>query len=155
MFRAQFILRGCSRREGENLPELAIGHLLEALAAWNADYIRQRARIGRPVPALYDLFRAGRIRYERERVWTVLHNGQYRSVGREDWLDCEEAIKRGVADCEDLACWRAGELRAAGEAAKVLFSIRERPHSGRLFHIIVERGNGAVEDPSRALGMRP
>lgn len=123
--------------------------MLEALAAWNADLIRNEAAAGRPVPPIY---KAG-VRYERERTWTVLRNGHLRVEGREDWLDCLEIIALRRGDCEDLACWRVGELRAQGLPARVLFSIRPQPGGARLFHIIVDRGDGRLEDPSRALGM--
>jgi hypothetical protein len=154
VFRASFILRGASLARGRELPELAIGHLLEALAAWNTDLLRHEAEQGRPLPSMYELGRAGRMRYERERSHSVARGGHIVTEGREEWLDAPEIIARGKGDCEDLACWRVGELRAQGVPARVTFSIRSRPH-GRLFHIIVERGDGQLEDPSRALGMRP
>jgi hypothetical protein len=128
--------------------------MLEALAAWNRDLLANEAHAGRPLPTIYDAFRAGKLRYAREREWIFVRSGVMRAVGREDWIDAVEALRIGKADCEDLACWRAAELRNLGMPARVVFSVRRRP-KGRLFHIVVERGDGQLEDPSRALGMRP
>ena len=59
-----------------------------------------------------------------------------------------------VSNCEDLACWRIAELR-------VRHNENARPHitakkigNFTLFHIMVRRGDGSIEDPSRILGMR-
>lgn len=150
MFRASFVLRGCSSALGSKLPERAIELLLESLAAWNVELLSQMRRRNIAFPRLYE----SGVRYERERNWIQLPDGRIERVGLEDWIDCLEAVRRGQADCEDLACWRAAELRLEGLPAKVLFFIGE--HDGRrLFHIIVDRGDGQLEDPSRALGMRP
>lgn len=56
------------------------------------------------------------------------------------------------ADCEALAPWRAAELRVSGEdpAAHVLVY----PSGTSKFHAIVMRGDGTLEDPSLALGMK-
>lgn len=83
------------------------------------------------------LYRSG-VRYRRE------------AVGSESWqLPSETASLRG-GDCEDLACWRAAELQIAGERARVLVK-QVRP---RLFHVVVVRANGTIEDPSKKLGMK-
>lgn len=85
-------------------------------------------------PSLYD---AG-VRYQRE-------------VGTERWLTPSQTFAAGRGDCEDLASWRAAELRVSGEdpeaRARVL---RSGP---RTWHAVVERGDGTLEDPSRELGM--
>lgn len=151
MFRASFILRGCSASRDPSLPDRAIGHLLEALASWNCDLLRSERRAGRPLPPVYQ----SGVRYAREREWIRLPNGSLELEGLEDWIDALEAVRRGQADCEDLACWRAAELRLAGHPrARVVFNVAPG-RTGRLFHILVDRGDGELEDPSRALGMRP
>ena len=154
MFRAQFVLGGCSTKRGKDLPELALGHMLEALAAWDRDLLEHERARGKPLPSIYDAHKAGRLKYAREREWVFIRPGVMRAIGREDWIDAVEALRVGKADCEDLACWRAAELRCSGMAARVVFSVKRRP-KGRLFHILVERADGQLEDPSRALGMRP
>jgi len=83
------------------------------------------------------LYESG-VRYEREQP------------GRERWRRIDEAMAAGVGDCEDLAAWRAAELRVRrGEAARAIVY-----RSGkRRFHAVVQRADGSIEDPSRALGM--
>lgn len=74
-----------------------------------------------------------------------------REQGTENWLLPSEALVAGVADCEDLSAYRVGELRATGvdPAARIVVE-----QSGpRTLHAVVRRGNGTIEDPSRALGM--
>lgn len=87
----------------------------------------------RPLPALY----ASGVRYQRE------HN-------REDWQTAEETLQRGHGDCEDLAAFRAAELRNAGELGAKAVCYAPRPG---LIHCVVRRADGTIEDPSRRLGM--
>lgn len=59
-----------------------------------------------------------------------------------------------VSNCDDLAPWRCAELRNAGEHAKIRITWREHPLTGqKVFHVVVRRENGEVEDPSLKLGM--
>jgi len=87
------------------------------------------------LPPLY----SGRIRYVRERP------------GREQWQTALETASRGVGDCEDLAAYRLAELQAGGERGATILVRVVRPE---LFHIVVKRASGAIEDPSARLGMR-
>lgn len=60
-----------------------------------------------------------------------------------------------VHNCEDLACWRAAELRVRyGVLAEPTFIWKLRPKGGYLYHILVKLPDGRIEDPSRTLGMR-
>lgn len=89
-----------------------------------------------PLPPLYQ----SGVRYERE------------PRGQENWQTCHETLKRKAGDCEDLAAWRAAELRVTGaDPAAVAIIKRIRPG---LIHCLVRRGNGHLEDPSKILGMR-
>lgn len=90
-----------------------------------------------PRPPLYELARAGRVRYRRERA------------PRERWL-CPSLVLAGGGDldCEDAAAWRAAELRLAGERALAYVRTTAR---GNLFHAVVRREDGRVEDPSRRI----
>lgn len=61
-------------------------------------------------------------------------------------------VARGWGDCDDLAPWHAGSLRATGRDPKARAVVRR---SGpQRWHVVVRRGDGSVEDPSVAAGMR-
>jgi hypothetical protein len=84
-----------------------------------------------------DLYAAG-VRYERE------------PRGVERWQSALDLLRTRRGDCEDLASYRAAWLRVnTGEAAR---AIAYRT-GARKFHAVVARGDGTIEDPSRALGM--
>jgi hypothetical protein len=95
--------------------------------------MEEAERLGQAVPRLYE----SRARYRREKP------------GHEFWKGALDAL--GVAesmtgDCEDLAAYRAAELRFFdGEPARVRIVRTERGS----FHAVVERGDGTLEDPSR------
>lgn len=87
-------------------------------------------------PRLY----ASGVRYRRERP-----------EERESWRTIPVVLAEGHGDCEDLASWRAAELRVSGEDPQARpFIYRTRSGS---YHVVVRRGDGEVEDPSRLLGM--
>jgi hypothetical protein len=89
--------------------------------------------------------------------------------GREDWLDAPAVLRQGFADCEDLAAYRAAELRVAGFDVEPVIKwqwiprelmIRQGypadklPSKGVwLVHCCVRWPDGRIEDPSRILGM--
>ncbi len=89
------------------------------------------------------VYKAG-VRYRREKCVDVECSQRF-----EDWQVPSVVMQLGWGDCEDLAAWRAAELRLQGEKARAV------PRSVRpgLVHIVVRRGNGKIEDPSRILGM--
>ena len=131
------VLRGA---RGDRAPR-ALGHLLNALTEINVDWMRSLAGVGLPLPLLY----SSGFRYQRE---------NYKGPHPEDWRDCLEVVRRRGGDCEDLCAYRAAELRARfGEPAAKCAFVEVPRRSGRLFHIVVLRQNGAMEDPSRELGM--
>jgi len=84
------------------------------------------------------IYKSG-VRYQREQ-------------GTEIWKPAPRVFADRVGDCEDLAAWRAAELRQAGEEGARAVAIHH-PNS-RLWHAVVEREDGTIEDPSKALGMR-
>jgi len=64
-------------------------------------------------------------------------------------------LARGWGDCDDLGPWRVAELRAAGEKAKIRIQWKWHQISGqKLFHVVVRRADGTIEDPSALLGMK-
>ena len=125
-----------------------LGLLLEALTKVN-EILMWRQRL----PSLYQ----SGVRYQAE------------PIGTEDWLDALQVLLRRYADCEDLAAYRAAELR-------VYHRIRARPvyifgtdgQGRQLYHCRVRYpasagpqhpsatliGDEYEEDPSVVLGMR-
>lgn len=100
----------------------------EALTAMN--YVLM-SREPDSYPPLYE----SGVRYRRE------------EPGREDWLTADAILAQGYADCEDLAGYRAAELRREGIPARVLV----RPTRRGSYHAVVVYPDGDIEDPSRIL----
>lgn len=75
--------------------------------------------------------------------------------GTETFVDLYEVIRKRGGDCAHLAAWRVAELRALGERAslRVTWQVDEIRRI-RVFHVVVRRADGSVEDPSALLGMR-
>lgn len=71
---------------------------------------------------------------------------------REHWQDIPTCIERKTGDCEDLSCYRVGELRHAGIMAHPYIKWRLVNGSHR-YHCLVQWPDGRIEDPSIALGM--
>ena len=72
--------------------------------------------------------------------------------GDECWDDAIEVIRRGWGDCDDLGMWRAAERRVRlGDAGARAIAYRSGP---RLWHAVTLTGDGYIDDPSLALGMR-
>lgn len=103
--------------------------------------VRRDMRYLRANPATPELFRAG-IPYVAE------------PRGQERWQDVPSTMKRGQADCEDVACWRVAELRLRGIPAEPHIVWRTMPDGMVLYHVLVKMPDGTTEDPSRILGMR-
>lgn len=60
-------------------------------------------------------------------------------------------LARGHGDCDDLAPWHAGSLRAGGVDPGARAIVRK---SGpKRWHAIVQRSDGSIEDPSAHAGM--
>lgn len=110
-----------------------VGHLLHALTAIDLDWLNAH-------PTTPRLYAAGVV-YKAERL------------GMEIWRSIPRVRALGFGDCEDLVCWRVAELRKDGENAHA-FSKRKRTPRGWLYHILVRRADGTIEDPSQLLGMK-
>jgi hypothetical protein len=123
----------------------AVNRALRLLVAQDVEYLRRH-------PGTPDLYRSG-VRYQME------------PLGREEWLTIPDVLARGVGDCEDLAAWRAAELRAKGYGDAFAFGVEAgvltHPTAGRVavVHVLVSRDGSCdpsqVEDPSAELGMPP
>ena len=107
--------------------------LLQGLVGVNRTWLGQYPG----TPPLYDT----KIVYERE-------------VNTESWRDIPTLLTKGVGDCEDLACYRIAELNHWGIGARPYIKWRKNPQGkGLMYHAVVLRPDGAIEDPSKALGM--
>lgn len=90
--------------------------------------------------------------------------------GDDDWCDIMIALRRKIADCDDLATARAAQLQARGIAARAIPLLRRSPGKHD-YHVVVmwpkglrsypptvyrdPSGSGLLlEDPSKLLGMR-
>lgn len=141
MYRITFVLslfKGAADRE---LSHASLKTLLMALMWVDILYLKEHPE----VPALIANGGVGPagVRYQEE------------PPGQEDWQDIPTTLKLGIGDCEDIACWRAAELRVReGIMAEPTFIWKLRPNGGYLYHILVRYPDGRIEDPSRTLGMR-
>jgi hypothetical protein len=87
----------------------------------------------------------------RGRVPPLYSSGvRYRRERPDRWQTLDIVLAKGAGDCEDLAAWRAAELRQGGENAYATV----RRVGPRNWHAFVVRGDGSTEDPSARLGMR-
>lgn len=71
--------------------------------------------------------------------------------GNEHFDHALKVLARGWGDCDDLAPWRAGSLRATGEDPGATAVVRKSGPSR--WHAVVLRSDGSIDDPSRAAGM--
>ena len=112
--------------------------VLEGLVRANQRYIEHQARNGVRIPLPYQ---AG-VRYAEEP-----------DNGYEQFDDIPTVQRRGWGDCDDLAAWVCAWRRAHGEACTLRITWRRQRNGRRMFHVVVRRGNGSIEDPSKLLGM--
>lgn len=122
-----------------NVPRVpgALDAVLEGLTGLNATIM---ASPGAKFPLLYEAD-----------VWWMSE-----PVTVEDWYNVAEVLRRrdeGLgSDCEDLAAYRAAELRVfLGEPAQAV-AVAIRPGH---YHAVVRRADGTLEDPSRICGKVP
>lgn len=106
----------------------ALQSALDALTAFNVGWLTLHPQF----PALY----TSGVRYKRE-------------FPREQWDTAPMVLAAREGDCEDLAAWRAAELRVREGIPARAIPLRTR--NG--WHIVVQTGPARIEDPSRRLGM--
>jgi hypothetical protein len=58
-----------------------------------------------------------------------------------------------VSQCDNVATWRAAELRQNGIAASPFITWRKRADGGMTYHVLVRWPDNTLEDPSLLLGM--
>lgn len=101
-------------------------------------------------PETPDLYKAG-VTYKPERR---RESGGRVSEYGEEWQTIPWVIYRGYGDCEDLAAWRAAELRVKYNIkANPFIKIRRMPDGYWRAHVVARWPNGQIEDPSAKLGM--
>lgn len=113
----------------------------EALnAALEAVTIANEGMIARGLaPKITGLIKAGKVKWKPE------------PPGDEHFDGVMTVAKRGWGDCDDLAPAYAGQLRATGVDPKARAFVKK---SGpERWHALVRRGDGTIEDPSKAAGM--
>jgi hypothetical protein len=132
-------------RRSRRLAEV-IKPVLEATVQINREYLRANPS----TPNLYD----SGVRYQNEPA-------RINQNGIEMFDIIPVMLRRGWGDCDDLAPWRVAELQERfGEPASIRIQWKARPGRGKLYHVLVRRGNVpathpfSIEDPSRRLGMR-
>lgn len=125
------------------LTDGALGYLLDCLTNIDCEQLSTYPKI----PLIYN----SGVRY--------FHDGN-----DDPWMDVLSILSahraaladnsRAIVDCEDLACWRAAELRVRfGVDANPTWIRRMRSDGKQLIHIFVRLPNGSFEDPSRIMGM--
>lgn len=120
--------------EPDRLTPEVVSALCDALVRIDRDYLRRH-------PATPPLYQSG-VRYQEE------------PPGVERWAPVGKVLELRYGDCEDLACWRCAELQERdGERATPLVERSWLPAVGWLYHVVVRRADGRIEDPSRLLGM--
>lgn len=113
----------------------------ESAVLSNRALLREAKRKGKPIPPL---FKSG-VRYENEPPGMV-----------DECLDIPKILRQGHGDCLHLSAWRVAELREQGEKRariRVTFKKSRLNPKKRIFHVLVRRGSGLIEDPSEILGM--
>jgi hypothetical protein len=111
-----------------------LDHALGVLQGINEHLLRTRRIGGQPIPPLY----AAGVHYERE------------PDGREWWQTVADNVIEREGDCEDLACHRAADLVVYEREPARAVAKRTGAH---LYHAVVQRADGTIEDPSARLGM--
>lgn len=101
----------------------------------------EQMRVGAVTQRLYE----SRVRYQAE------------PLGSEIWQSAKETLELGFGDCEDLVAWRVAEYIHGGMTAGLLGKTGVSPYikdvRPGLRHCLVRLPNGALECPSRKLGM--
>ena len=113
---------------------------LEGLTRLNVQILKTAKAAGRPVPAMY----AAGVRWQPD---------SEKGRPSETWDTIDVVRRRGFGDCEDLAAWRAAELRFSGRDSGARAVVRRSNSPGVAWHCIVQLSNGKTLDPSIKLGM--
>ena len=148
--------------------EVDLTWFLEALTQRDQDYLRQRpetpllyksgvvyerpAQFGGECEETSVLRRELGLRAHKPGVAKVLKKVQ-EVFGGERFRDVGVLVGRGKGDCDNIASWRAAELRQAGVKANPRIKGRKRPGGGTTYHVDVMWPDDSSEDPCLLLGM--
>lgn len=76
---------------------------------------------------------------------------RYDDPGVLAWYTTPILYNKGKGDCKSLTGARVAELRVTGEDPKAAAHFKQVTR--RMWHVLVKRGDGSLEDPSAKLGM--
>jgi hypothetical protein len=122
----------------QSASEKVLDMILELLVQIDILYLRLNPK----TPKMYE----SGVRY--------FHNGI-----KDEWFSTCESLHEQLADCKGLSAWLVAEYRVTGvdPGAKCCkkFAVIDDPTIGKLvlYHVMVQRSDGTIEDPSRKLGM--
>lgn len=122
--------------------------LLEALTLINQFYLDEH-------PDTPWLYQSG-VRYKMPAQFGAgAAEGGVKGYRGEVFRDIPRILENGGGDCDNLASWRAAELRSRlGIAASPYITWRKRADGGTTYHVICRyEYDGSSEDPSLLLGM--
>src|ERR1700691_192400 len=121
------VLSGLFRSEAERAQSNEVVQiLLNALCAMDCSYLRHHPH----TPHLYE----SGVRYHVE------------PPGLEEWQDVPTTLERLWGDCEDLACYRAANLRTRWRIpARPHFTWRKIGPRSTMYHILVKYPPGALD----------
>lgn len=91
------------------------------------------------VPTFHEALNKGLVRWQPE------------APGEERFDHARTVLNRGHGDCDDLAPWRAASMRATGEDPGARAVMKQK--SPTLWHCVVQKSDGQIEDPSIEAGM--
>lgn len=135
------------------IPELSIpylGPVLDAQTAVNVLWLRSTSRLP---GELYTLFPRVFYYEDPHHGWRCPRGSlpADSDCATERFGTIPRVLERGYADCKCLSAWRAAELRVRyGLPARAVAIPASMPD---LIHVVVDRGDGQEEDPSRIMGM--
>jgi hypothetical protein len=130
----------------------ALRRYLDALAQANLAYLKRHPE----TPALYDWAPQYKI---KPRPYVPGTGSATSPMGQQAdiWQDIPSTMRRGTADCKDLAAWRVAELYMDGYTHIGFYIKVQQVEDLIVYHIQVEGydKNGVFkrEDPSKLLGM--
>lgn len=117
----------------------ALNRALEVGTRINESLMRDWSSAGYHVPSVYELAAVAGLRYKPE------------PPGQEWWQTFLDNLERDDGDCEDLAMHQAAWYRHTGEDPQAKATSKRTGR--RMYHAIVKRGDGTIEDPSMPLGL--